>query len=110
MRIIFKIAITALGVILAAYLVPGISVAGFWTAILVAIVLGILNATLGIILKVATFPLTILTLGLFLLVINALVFWAAGFVKGFYVSGFWPAFFGSIVVTCVSLVGKKLLN
>ncbi len=65
MKIIVKIFITAAGVLLAAYLVPGIAVSGFWAAVLVAMVLAILNATLGVVLKVATFPLTLLTFGFF---------------------------------------------
>ena len=93
---------------LAASLVPGIFVGSFWTAILVAIVLGILNATLGFILKVLTFPLSILSFGLFLLVINAFMFWLASFIKGFAVAGFWPAFFGALIVTIVSTVFKVL--
>jgi putative membrane protein len=110
MKIIFRILFTALGVLLAANVVPGISVAGFWTAVLVAIILGILNVTIGPILKLLTLPLSIVTFGLFLLVINALMFWAASFVKGFHVSGFWPAFFGSLIVTIVSMVGRSLLK
>ncbi len=110
MKILFKIVITALGVMLAANVVPGIAVAGFWTAVLVAIVLGILNATIGFILKVLTFPLTLVTFGFFFLVVNALMFWAASFVKGFHVAGFWPAFFGSLIVTIISMVGRKVVN
>lgn len=109
MKILFKIFISSLGVLLAAYIVPGIVVSGFWTAIIVSIVLGVLNATIGFILKLLTFPLSILTFGFFFLVINAFMFWTASFVKGFYVAGFWPAFFGSIIVTLVSLLGKKLV-
>ena len=110
MKIVFRILISTLGVMAAAYLVPGIYIAGFWTAVLVAIVLGFLNVTLGNLLKLLTLPLSIVTLGLFLLVINALMFWAASFIKGFHVAGFWPAFFGSLVVTAVSIIGKKLLE
>jgi len=110
MRFIFKILISACAVLLASVVVPGIVVAGFGTAVLVAIVLGILNATLGLLLKVLTFPLTIFTFGLFLLVVNALVFWSASFVKGFDVAGFGSAFLGSIIVTIVSLLGKKFLD
>lgn len=107
---LIRIIINALGVMLAASLVPGIEVAGFWTAVAVAIVFGILNATLGLVLKILTFPLTLVTLGLFLLVINALMFWAASFVKGFFVSGFWAAFFGALIVTLVSMLGKTFVK
>jgi len=110
MKILLRIIITALAVLLAAKVVPGIYVASFWTAVLVAIVLGILNVTLGFILKVITFPLTIVTFGIFLLVINAFVFWAASFIKGFTVSGFFPAFWGALIVTIISMLGRRLLR
>jgi putative membrane protein len=110
MKIILKILFTTLGVMVAASIVPGIVVAGFWTAVLVAIVLGILNVTLGTILKVLTFPLTIVSFGFFLLVINALMFWAASFVKGFHVAGFWSAFLGSVIVTIISLLGRAIMR
>jgi len=110
MKILFRIIITALGVMLAANIVPGIYVSGFWTAVLVAIILGILNVVLGFPLKLLTFPLSLVTFGLFLLVINALVFWAASFVKGFHVAGFWPAFFGALIVTVVSMVGRQVIR
>ncbi len=95
---------------LAANVVPGISVSGFGTAVLVALVLAILNVLVGLPLKILTFPLSIVTFGFFLLVINTLLFKMATFVKGFDVVGFWPAFFGSIIVTLVSTVGKHWLS
>lgn len=101
--------ITALGVMLAAQIVPGIEVTSFWVALLVALVLGILNVVVGWPVKILTFPLSLLTLGLFLLVVNAWVFWLAGFVKGFLVAGFWPAFLGSLIVTLFSLLAKRLI-
>lgn len=110
MKLILRILISTLGVLLAANVVPGIHVAGFWTAVLVAIVLGVLNVVLGWPLKILTFPLSIVTFGLFLLVINALVFWAASFIKGFHVAGFWAAFFGALIVTIVSMLGKQLIK
>ncbi len=110
MYLLFRIILSALGVMLAANVVPGIHVSSFWTAVLVAIVLAILNVTLGFFLKVITFPLSIVTFGFFLLVINALMFKAASFVKGFEVHGFWAAFFGSLIVTVISLAGRKLLK
>jgi putative membrane protein len=110
MKIIFRILFTALGVLLASNIVPGIVVAGFWTAVLVAIILGILNVTIGLLLKLLTLPLSIVTFGFFFLVINALMFWAASFIKGFHVSGFWAAFFGSLIVTIISMLGRILLR
>ena len=88
-----------------AYIFPGIQVSGMGTALIAAIVIGLINATLGLILKIITFPLTILTLGLFWLVINALMLQlASALVPGFYVSGFWAAFFGAIVLSIVSMI------
>lgn len=110
MKLVFRVILTALAVMLAASIVPGVHVSGFWTAVLVAIVLGILNVTLGFLLKLLTFPLSLLTFGMFLLVVNSIVFWAASFVKGFSVDGFWPAFFGSLIVTLISMAGKELLK
>jgi putative membrane protein len=110
MRILFRILFTALGVMAAAAIVPGIGIASFWTAVVVAIVLGILNVTVGFVLKILTFPLSVVTFGLFLLVINALMFWAASFVKGFHVAGFWAAFFGSLIVTIISMVGRRIVR
>lgn len=110
MKILLKILISTLGVLVASLIVPGISVTSFGTAFLVAIILAILNVTLGALLKVLTLPLSIVTFGFFFLVINALMFWAASFVKGFSVSGFWPAFLGALVVTAVSVIGKELLD
>jgi len=110
MKIFFKILFTTLGVLAASAIVPGIVVAGFWTAVLVAVILGILNVTLGFALKVLTFPLSIVTFGFFLLVINALMFWAASFVRGFHVAGFWAAFFGSLIVTIVSMLGRAIMK
>lgn len=109
MKFIIKILITALAVMLAANVVPGIAVSGFWTAVLVAVVFGILNVLVGLPLKIVTLPFSILTFGLFLLVVNALVFWMASFIKGFEVAGFWPAFWGALIVTLVSVLTKRLL-
>ncbi len=110
MFLLFRIIINALAVMLAANIVPGLSVAGFWTAVLVAIILGILNATLGIVLKILTFPFSIVTFGFFLLIVNGIVFWAASFIKGFNVDGFGPAFFGALIVTIVSMLAKKFMK
>ncbi len=110
MGIILNLIINALAVLLAARIVPGIRVASFGTALIVALVLAFLNVTLGLFLKIITFPLSILTFGIFLLVINALMFQLATFVKGFSVSSFSAAFFGALVVTVFSLISKLVLN
>lgn len=109
MYLIYRWFATALGVMLAAQIVPGIEVKSFWVALLVAVVLGVLNVVFGWPVKVLTFPLSLLTLGFFLLMVNAWVFWLAGFVKGFSVAGFWSAFWGSLIVTLFSLFAKRLI-
>lgn len=110
MNIILKWIIAALAVMAVAYLVPGISVDGFLPAFLVALVLGIFNVTIKPIIKIITLPLSVLTFGLFSLFINGVFFYLASlFVKGFSVAGFWPAFWGSIVVSVIVYVGDKIL-
>lgn len=92
----------AVAVILLAYFMPGISVASFWSALIVALVLGLLNAVLRPILIVLTLPLNILTLGLFTFVINGLIlYFVSSIVKGFSVSGLGTAIIGSIVLSLI---------
>jgi putative membrane protein len=86
-----------------ALIVPGISVSGPAAALIAALVIGLVNATIGLLLKILTFPLTLLTLGLFWFVINALMLeLAASFVRGFQVRNFEAAFLGAIVLSIVS--------
>jgi putative membrane protein len=86
-----------------AHVVPGISVSGPTAALIAALVIGLINATLGLLLKIITFPLTLLTLGLFWFVINALMLeLAASFVRGFQVRNFVAAFLGAILLSVVS--------
>jgi len=90
--------------------VPGISVSGPVAALIAALVIGLVNATLGLLLKILTFPLTILTLGLFWFVINALMLeLAAALVPGFYVRGFIPALIGAVMLSLVSSVLQWLV-
>jgi putative membrane protein len=85
------------------YLMPSVHVANFTTALIAALVLGLVNALIKPILVVLTLPVTVLTLGLFIFVINALLFWAvANFVGGFQVAGFWSAFFGAVLYSLIS--------
>ena len=87
------------------------TVRSFGSALLAALVIGLINATVGIALKILTFPLTLLTFGLFLLVINALmIMLASSMLDGFRVSGFWPAFFGAIVLAIVSSAMRALIS
>tara|TARA_B100000508_G_scaffold75814_2_gene59089 strand:+ start:2298 stop:2678 length:381 start_codon:yes stop_codon:yes gene_type:complete len=111
MNILLRLLFNALGLILIAELVSGIEVEGLYPAIIAALVLGILNAIVRPILFVLTLPITIVTLGLFAFVINAgLFFFAASFIEGFYVSSFWMALFGSILMSIVSAIGSRFIK
>ncbi|MCK9510876.1 MAG: phage holin family protein [Pigmentiphaga sp.] len=95
--------LNAVALLAVAYLLPGITVAGFGSALIAALVLGLLNAIVKPILIVLTIPITIITLGLFLLVINALVFWFAGSIlSGFKVAGFWWALGGALLYSIIT--------
>lgn len=110
MQFIYRWLVTSVAVAIAAAIVPGIEVTGnAWAAVLVtALILGLLNATLGLVLKIGTIGCIVMSLGLFTLVINAGMLWLAGWVSGellnlgFTVDGFWPAFWGGIIVSIVS--------
>jgi putative membrane protein len=94
---------------LAAYVVPGITVDSIYAAAVVAVVLGVLNVLVRPILVVLTLPVTIITLGLFLLVLNAALFWFVGsIIDGFEVVGFVPALLGSIIVSAISSLAQKI--
>jgi len=103
--------ISAASLLIVAYLFPGIEVRGFGSALMAPVVIGLINATIGFILKIFTLPLTIVTLGIFWLVINALMLQlAAALVPGFFIAGFWSAFFGAIVLSIVSTMLSALLS
>lgn len=102
--------LSALSLLLVARLVPGFQVSGFGTALIAAIVIGLVNATFGFVLKILTLPLSIVSFGLFLLVINAVMLkLAAALVPGFEVYGFLPALLGAIVLSLISLVLRSLV-
>ena len=93
-----------------AYLIPSIVVSSFGAALVAALVLGLVNTIIRPILVLLTLPATLLTLGLFILVINGLLFWWVGtFVTGFVVMGFWPGFFGALLYSIVSWLLSHLL-
>jgi putative membrane protein len=97
--------LNAAALMLVAYLYPGVQVESLGSAIVAAVVLGLVSAVIRPILVVLTLPVTILTLGLFLFVINALLFWfVAEIVGGFHVSGFWAALVGSLLYSVITLV------
>jgi len=103
MNLLFRIIITAVAAIIAAYILPGVEIADFTTAIIVAAVLAVLNGILKPILVVLTIPITVFTFGLFLLVINAgMIMLASHFVSDFYVNGFWWALLFSIILSIIS--------
>jgi len=111
MGILLRWLMLTAAILLAAYLVSGIEVHGFWSAFLAAAILGILNAFFRPILLILTLPLNILTLGLFTFVINAfLLKMVSGVISGFEVHGFWPAVLGSVVISIVSWVLSSFVN
>ncbi|WP_265945858.1 phage holin family protein [Dechloromonas sp. A34] len=102
--------VNALALLALPYVVPSIQVAGFGTALLVAVVLGLINTLLRPLLLLLTLPVTLLTLGLFIFVINALLFQLAGMlIDGFHVGGFWSALLGSIAYSLISWLLSALL-
>ena len=110
MKQIIKLIITAIAAVLTSYILPGVTLDRFVDALLLAAVLALFNTFLKPIIVVLTIPVTVLTLGLFLLVINALlVLLADYFLPGFSVSGFWVALFFSIVLTIISSVLESIL-
>jgi len=112
MFFLLRLFINMIAILIIAHLVPSlIRVSGWWPALVAAFLLGIVNAILRPILVILTFPITLLTLGLFLLVINGLMLWlVAGLVRGFHVNGFWGAFFGSILISIVSWILSHFLG
>lgn len=111
MLIILKIILLAASVMLAATVVPGIYVASFTTAVIVALVLGLINITLKPVLQLLSLPLSIATLGFFALIVNGLLFALAAYlVPGFEVVGFGAAFLGSIVVSVVNLLVGRIVK
>ena len=104
-KLLVKWGLSAVALMFLAYLLPGIVVKSFGSALLAAAVIALLNSIVRPILIVLTLPVTVVTLGLFLLVINALMFWLAGsMLSGFEVSSFWWALAGAIVYSLLSMV------
>jgi len=103
--------LSAIALLIVSRLVAGFDVRGFVPALVAAVIIGLLNATLGLVLKILTFPLSILTFGLFLLVINAFVIrLASGVVRGFTVYGWGPAFWGAVVLAILGVIIRGLLR
>lgn len=111
MRILLKWIIMAAAVIIAAYFIPGVRVASFWSALWVALFLGIVNLVLRPFLILITLPINILTLGLFTFVINAaLILLASHVIRGFEVAGFWWALVYGIVLSIVNYLLNLILG
>ncbi|HEV2133812.1 MAG TPA: phage holin family protein [Terracidiphilus sp.] len=105
LALLFQWILYAVALLIVSKIVPGFHVHGLWPALIAALVIGLLNATLGFFLKIVTFPLSILTLGIFLLVINGLmILIASAIVRGFDVRGFFPAFWGAIVLAILHMI------
>jgi putative membrane protein len=110
LRLLLNWILSALALLIVAHVVPGFYVRGLGAALWAAVIIGLINATIGAFLKLITLPLTILTLGIFWLVINALMLWlATWFVSGFRISGFFAAFVGAIVLMLVNMIFRALL-
>ena len=110
MRLLLTWVINAVALIALPCVFSSITVDSFVTALIVAVVLGLINTLIRPLLVILTLPVTILTLGLFIFVINGLLFWAVGsFVPGFHVAGFWSGVFGAIVYSIISWALSSLL-
>jgi putative membrane protein len=110
MRILAVWLINTVALAAVAYLMPSVSIASPGAALVAALVLGLVNTLIRPLLVLLTLPVTVLTLGLFILVINGLLFWAVGsFVPGFQVAGFWPGVIGALVYSVISWALSALI-
>jgi putative membrane protein len=103
MYMILRWLINAVGLLAIGYFIPGIEVASLYYALILVVVIGLINFVPGTILKIITFPINILTLGLSNLIINAFIFWfVASFIQGFDITVWWAGFLGAVLYTIVS--------
>ena len=103
MRLLVRLLINTVSLLIVAHFVPGFELHGFVAALIAAVIFGVVNSTLGLVLKILTFPLTILTFGLFLIVINAIMLkFAAFFTPGFVVLNWTAAFIGAFLLTVIT--------
>ncbi|CAN5854233.1 phage holin family protein [soil metagenome] len=110
MRLLATWLINALALLALPYLMQSVSIDSFATALIVAVVLGFVNTVIRPILVILTLPVTVLTMGLFVFVINGLMFWAvANLVDGFHVAGFWSAIGGALLYSVISWTLSTLL-
>ena len=110
MRILIVWLINTVALLALPYLMTSIRISGFWTALIAALVLGLVNALIRPVLVLLTLPVTLVTLGIFILVINGLLFWLVSkMVDGFYVTGFWAAVGGALLYSIISWALSTLL-
>ena len=110
-RLIAHWVLSALCILLVARFVPGFVVRGFVTALLAAVIIGFVNGTIGLLLKILAFPLIVLTFGIFWIIINALMLkFASLFVPGFDVQGFAPAVWGAIILSLLNIAVRQVLR
>lgn len=111
MKFITRLLLSVLGLLLIDHFVDGIVIDTFYIACIAAVILGLLNAVVRPVLIILTLPITIITLGLFSLVINAFLFWfAASFIEGFWVAGFLAAFLGSLSLSVINTIGSSWIK
>lgn len=109
LKLLLNWLLSAVSLMIVAQVIPGFVVSSFKTALVAALVIGLVNATVGLFLKIVTFPLTLVTLGVFWFVVNALMLkLAAALVSGFKIEGFLPAFFGAIVLSLVNIILRAI--
>ena len=111
MMLLLRLIVNAAIILVIAHYLPGFEVSGFMAAFIFAIILGLFNALLRPILVLVTLPISIISLGLFILVINTFIFWLAGvFSFGIHITGFFPAFWGAILVWLGNVVVDTLVG
>lgn len=111
MGFLVRVLLNSVAIVLAGLIVPGIQVDGLLPALGAGVGLGLVNALIRPILVILTLPITLVTLGLFIFVLNGLCFWlVSAFIPGFHVAGFWPALGGALLVTVVSWVGTAFVS
>ena len=111
LKLLLHWVLSAIALLIVSRLVPGFVVRGIGPALVAAVVIGLLNATIGLLLKIITFPLSILTLGIFLLVINGMmILVASSLVRGFNVYGMVPAFWGAVVLAILGVLFRAIMK
>jgi putative membrane protein len=111
MRLLLQWLLSAIALLVVSHLVPGFQVNGLLPALIAAVVIGLLNATIGLFLKIITIPFSIVTLGIFLLVNNGIMMLlASAVVPGFHVNGFGPAFWGAVVLALLGMLIRAIVK